>query len=362
MGLYLLVFAVSLGLTLVLTPIARRIALNVGAVDIPSKRKVHTKVITRFGGLAIFISFLCSVLLGLGFADQFGIKISPKDVHSLIGIIVGGGLIVIIGLIDDMRGLSASVKLLGQITASVIAVYFGAKILLVSTPFSHLIMLGAWAPFVTIMWMVAITNAMNLIDGLDGLASGITAIAAATLSVVALKMGQSDSALILIALTGASLGFLRYNFYPASIFLGDSGSLFLGFMLAAASIVGVLKSTLVIALIVPVIVLGIPIYDTASAIIRRAIARRSIFEADKKHIHHRLLNVGFNQRQVVLIIYMACFILSLAALAFTIFENYQTLIFLSLLVVAGILALDLAKDMLRSFATGVKRTKKAKKK
>lgn len=360
MGLYLLIFTVSLALTLVLTPIARRLALVVGAVDIPSKRKVHTKVITRFGGLAIFTSFLCSVILGLIFADKFGIKIGPKDMNSLVGIIVGGGLIVLVGLIDDIRGLSALVKLFGQIIASVIAVYFGAKILLVSTPFAHLIILGVWAPFITVMWMVAITNAMNLIDGLDGLASGITAIAAATLFAVAIKMGQNDSAIILIALTGASLGFLRYNFYPASIFLGDSGSLFLGFMLAAASIVGVLKSTLVIALIVPVIVLGIPIYDTASAIIRRAIAHRSIFEADKKHLHHRLLNVGFNQRQVVLIIYIACFILSLAALAATIFENYQTLIFLSLFVVVGILALDLAKDMLRSVATGAK--KKAKKK
>jgi UDP-GlcNAc:undecaprenyl-phosphate GlcNAc-1-phosphate transferase len=209
-------------------------------------------------------------------------------------------------------------------------------------------MLGAWAIPVTVMWMVAITNAINLIDGLDGLASGITFIAAATLFIVAMKMGQTDSAILLAGLAGTALGFLRYNFFPATIFLGDSGSLLFGFLLASASIVGVLKSTLVIALIIPIVVLGIPIYDTATAIIRRAIKGRPIFEADKKHLHHRLMKAGFNQRQVVIMIYVACLILSLAALAATVFDNYPTLIFLSLFVVVGILTLDLAKDLLRN--------------
>jgi UDP-GlcNAc:undecaprenyl-phosphate GlcNAc-1-phosphate transferase len=163
-------------------------------------------------------------------------------------------------------------------------------------------------------------------------------------------MGQMDSAILLAALAGTSAGFLRYNFFPASIFLGDSGSLFLGFMLACASIVGVLKSTLVIALVIPIVVLGIPIYDTATAIIRRAITRRPIFEADKKHLHHRLLKAGFNQRQVVILIFIACIILAVAALAATIFDNYPTLIFLSVFVVLGILALDFAKDILRNIA------------
>lgn len=350
MLLYLLVFIISAGFTLVLTPIARRIALKFGAIDRPSRRKVHKKIITRFGGLSIFISFLIAVSVALIFAEKFGIKISSREYNSLIGILCGGGLIMLIGLFDDVKGLPAIAKLTGQIIASSIAVYFGAQIFFISTPFARLIMLGAWAPAVTIMWMVAITNAMNLIDGLDGLASGITAIAAATLFLVSIKMGQADSAILLVALMGAALGFLRYNFFPASVFLGDSGSLFFGFLLASASIVGVLKSTLVIALIIPVAVLGIPLYDTAAAIIRRAVAGRPIFEADKKHIHHRLLRAGFNQRQVVIIIYIACFILSIAALTTTFFNNYQALIFLSVFVVVGILALDFAKDILRNIA------------
>ena len=350
MILYLIVFLISVGLTILLTPVSRRLALRFGAIDRPSRRKIHKKIITRFGGLSIYSSFVISIVAGLIFMNRFGLNISGKEYHALLGIIFGSGLITLTGLFDDVRGLPAIIKLAFQIAASGIAVYFGAQILFVSTPFARLVMLGAWAPAVTIIWMIAITNAMNLIDGLDGLASGITLIAGITLFIVAVKMGQVDSALLLAALAGTALGFLRFNFFPATVFLGDSGSLFFGFMLASASIVGVLKSTLVIALVIPVAILGIPIYDTAAAIIRRALAGRPIFEADRKHLHHRLLKAGFNQRQVVILIYVACFILSIAALAATFFDNYQTLIFLSVFVVAGILALDFAKDILRNIA------------
>jgi len=350
MSLYLLVFLAAAFFTILLTPTVRRLALKFGAIDRPSKRKIHKKIITRFGGLSIFISFVIATLIGLTLSEKFGIKINIKEFSSILGILFGGGLVTLLGLFDDAKGLPAIVKLFGQIIASCIAIYFGVQILFVSTPFTRLIMLGVWSIPVTIMWMVAITNAMNLIDGLDGLASGIALIASITLFIVAIKMGQNDSALLLAALAGTSLGFLRYNFFPATVFLGDSGSLFLGFVLACASIVGVLKSTLVIALIIPVAILGIPIYDTAAAIIRRALAGRPIFEADKKHLHHRLLKAGFNQRQVVVVIYIACVILSLSALAATFFNNYQALIFLSVFVVVGILALDFAKDVLRNIA------------
>ncbi len=350
MVLFVAVFAVSLILTLLLSPVARKIALMVGAVDRPSRRKIHKKIISRFGGLSIYISFLIAVVLGLMIAGSFGIKFSQREINALIGVLIGGGLITLIGLVDDVKGMPALAKLFGQIIASSVAVYFGVQILFVSTPFYKLVMLGLWAPVLTVMWMVAITNAMNLIDGLDGLACGITVIAAATLFIVALKMGQMDSALILCALCGVGLGFLRYNFHPASIFLGDSGSLFLGFALACASIVGVLKSTLVFALIIPVAVLAVPIFDTAGVIIRRTIARRSIFEADKRHLHHRLLKAGFNQREVVVLIYAACLILSLSALAATAFNNYPALVMLSILVVMGIIALEFAKDLLRNVA------------
>ena len=350
MRLFAAVFFISLVLTLILTPLGRALAFKLGAVDKPSKRKIHKDIIPRFGGFAIFISFFIAVVFALISIRTFGVKLSDKEILGLVGVLYGGALITLIGLIDDLNGISALWKLAGQAIASSIAVYFGAQILFVSTPFTKVLMLGAWAVPVTIIWMVAMTNAINLIDGLDGLASGITLIAGATLFVVAIKMQQYDSAILLAALIGTAAGFLRYNFFPASIFLGDSGSLFFGFMLACASIVGVLKSTLVIALIIPIVVLGIPIYDTANAIFRRAISGRPIFEADKKHIHHKLLKAGFNQRQVVVMIYIACLILSVAALSAAVFDNYPTLVFLSIFVVMGVLALDFAKDKLRKIA------------
>ncbi len=350
MGLFVAEFFLALVLTLILTPVARVLAFKLGAVDRPSKRKIHKNIIPRFGGLSIFVSFVIAVIFALVFLRTFGIKLRPNETLPLIGILYGGALITFLGLIDDLSGIPALWKLAGQVIASGIAVYFGAQILFVSTPFTRVMMLGVWAVPVTIVWMTAMTNAINLIDGLDGLASGITLIAGATLFAVSIKMGQYDSAILLAALAGTAAGFLRYNFFPASIFLGDSGSLFFGFMLACASIVGVLKSTLVIALVIPIVVLGIPIYDTATAVIRRAITGRPIFEADKKHLHHRLMKAGFNQRQVVIMIYIACLILSVAALAAAVFDNYPTLIFLTIFVVLGILALDFAKEILRNMA------------
>ncbi len=348
MSLFLLIFLVSAALTLILTPAAGKLAVKLGAVDRPSRRKVHKNIIPRFGGLSIFISFMITVIAALFLINQFRVHLVADEILGLKGILFGGTLIVLLGLFDDLKGMPALVKLAGQIIASGIATYFGVSILFISTPFTHILRLGIWAVPLTIVWMVSITNAINLIDGLDGLASGITAIAAGTLFIVAIKMGQMDSAILLAAIAGTSIGFLRFNFFPASIFLGDSGSLFFGFMLACASIIGVLKSTLVIALLIPIVILAIPIYDTATAIIRRAVKGRSIFEADKKHLHHRLLKAGFNQRQVVIMIFGACLILSMAALAATIFENYPALIFLCMFVVLGILALDFAKDILRS--------------
>jgi UDP-GlcNAc:undecaprenyl-phosphate/decaprenyl-phosphate GlcNAc-1-phosphate transferase len=350
MQLFAAVFILSLVLTLILTPLGRALAFKLGAVDRPSKRKIHKNIIPRFGGISIFISFIVAVVFALMTARYFGVRLSDKEILSVTGILSGGALITLLGIFDDLGGVPPIWKLAGQVLASCIAVYFGVQIFFVSTPFTKVLMLGIWAVPVTIIWMTAMTNAINLIDGLDGLASGITFIAGATLFIVAIKMGQYDSAILLAALAGTAAGFLRYNFFPASIFLGDSGSLFFGFMLACASIVGVLKSTLVIALIIPIVVLGIPIYDTANAIIRRAISGRPIFEADKKHIHHRLLKAGFNQRQVVIMIYIACLILSVAALAAAVFDNYPTLVFLSVFVVMGVLALDFAKDNLRKIA------------
>ena len=205
-------------------------ALVLGAVDRPSTRKVHTKVIARFGGLSIYLSFLAAVVIGLMASPYFNIRFNPRSYNALLGVLIGGGLMTAIGLADDMRSMPALLKLAGQIVASCIALYFGLHIYFLSTPFAKLVILGAWAPLVTVIWMVGITNAMNLIDGLDGLATGITLIAADTLFAVALKMGQTDAAIVLCALCGVCLAFLgtisfrhRYSWGILAAF--SSGSL-----------------------------------------------------------------------------------------------------------------------------------------
>ncbi|MFC1768024.1 MraY family glycosyltransferase [Candidatus Margulisiibacteriota bacterium] len=277
---------------------------------------------------------------------------------SLVGLLIGSSIVFLVGVIDDIYGVNVAFKFTGQIIASLVAIFFGVQIFFIATPFNTLLYLGVWAVPFTLVWMVGITNALNLIDGLDGLASGVAAIAALTLFFVAIRTGQLPAAILSLIIAGISVGFLRYNFHPASIFLGDSGSLFLGFLLASLSVVGVLKSTIVIAFIVPIFVLGIPIYDTATVIIRRMREKKGIFKADKRHFHHRLLKAGFSQREAVAVIYIACALLGSAALIATAFNNYQIIIFLSIIVVGAILGMDLAKDILRRSTQGSSRREK----
>jgi UDP-GlcNAc:undecaprenyl-phosphate GlcNAc-1-phosphate transferase len=205
-------------------------------------------------------------------------------------------------------------KLCWQVAATLLVIWFGVEINFIQVPFNGLLPIGLLAIPLTLLWVVGLTNALNLIDGLDGLAAGVTAISTMTLFFVALRTHQIGAAILLLALGGSALAFLRYNFFPAKIFLGDSGSLFLGFVLATSSIIGVFKTTLVVALLVPLLILGVPIFDTLFAIGRRLKNKKHPFEADNKHIHHMLLRAGFNQREAVLAIYAVCFILSFIAL------------------------------------------------
>jgi len=308
---FLLTFLIALILTILLTPMVRSFAPEIGALDKPSQRKVHHTVIPRTGGIAIYFGFLVAVLFGLLIGQASGTIINPKPI---LGILFGGSIVLIIGLLDDIYRLRPLFKLTAQLIGAAIAIYFGVEINFVSNPFNGLMPLGLVAIPLTLLWLVGMTNSVNLIDGLDGLASGVTAISAGTLFFVALRTHQLGAALIMIALAGAAIGFLRYNFNPASVFLGDSGSYFLGFTLAAASIIGVFKTTLVVALIVPILILGVPIFDTTFAILRRIRDKKSPFAADDKHIHHLLLRAGLNQREAVMSIYIACFILSAIAL------------------------------------------------
>lgn len=308
---FLLTFLIALVLTILLTPMVRSFAPEIGAMDKPSARKVHSSNIPRNGGIAIYFGVLVAVLFGILIGGVSGTLINPRP---LLGILLGGSIVLLIGFLDDLYRLPALLKLFGQILGATVAIIFGVEITFISNPFNGLFPLGYVAIPLTLLWLVGMTNAINLIDGLDGLAAGVTAISAGTLFFVALRTHQLGAALIMLALCGAALGFLRFNFFPASIFLGDAGSYFLGFTLAAASIVGVFKTTLVVALVIPLLILGVPIFDTIFAILRRLKDKKSPFAADNKHIHHLLLRAGLNHREAVLSIYIACFLLSAIAL------------------------------------------------
>ena len=317
---YLFIAFVAAVVTLVLTPLVRIVALRLGLVDRPGGRKVHLQPIPRLGGLAMFLgvgaALVAQVLgekyLGWGgaFVDSGHIKV------RVVGVLLGMLVIFVVGIIDDLVTLSPGFKLAGQVVAAGIVVAAGLRIEFVGDPLrGGLIMLGLLSIPVTLVYIVGFTNVINLIDGLDGLAAGVSAIAAASLLVLALQGNRLDAAALALALIGACLGFLRYNFHPASIFMGDSGALFLGFSLAVISLMGVMKSTATIALAVPLLIIGVPIFDTGSAIVRRLLHSRPIQEADKGHIHHRLLGRGFDQRQTVLIIYVWCAALAVGGYA-----------------------------------------------
>jgi len=309
MWIYLTIFFLALIITILLTPMVEKFALKIGAVDIPDKRKIHVRHIPCLGGISLFAGVFTALGLVLVFSDL------ALNLEALLGIFIGSILILGVGIYDDLRGLSPRVKFSWQVLAALIVYFFGVEIGFVSNPFNGIYPLGIWVSLpLTLLWIVGVTNAINLIDGLDGLAAGVTAISAGTMFFVALSSGQYGAALLILALAGAALGFLKYNFYPARMFLGDSGSLLLGFILATTAITGVFKTTLVVALIIPVLILGVPIFDTMFAIGRRLSSGKHPFEADDKHIHHMLLRAGFSQREAVLSIYVACFLLSISAL------------------------------------------------
>jgi UDP-GlcNAc:undecaprenyl-phosphate GlcNAc-1-phosphate transferase len=346
---YLFIFLISLCSTFLLTPVVRTFALKIGAIDRPNSRKIHKNAVPRLGGLAIYLGFVISMAFAL--LSAYFLRMSI-NYFPILGVMLSSTLILLIGFIDDLMGLSAGVKFFFQLAVAFMVIYFGVHITFLSNPFNGLILLGSASIPLTALWIVGLTNAMNLIDGLDGLASGVAAIASVTLFFVALRTHQVGSAMLLLSLAGGAAGFLRYNFNPASIFLGDSGSLFLGFVLACASVAGVLKSTLVIAFLVPVLILGVPIFDTALAIIRRALAGAPLFEADDRHIHHRLLKAGFSQREAVMAIYFVCILLSLGALVVTFMNFYESLVLLTMIVVVSVAGALRIKESLRARLAG----------
>lgn len=287
------------------TPAAIWFARKIGAIDIPKDdRRVHSRPIPRMGGLAIFAGFTIAFLL-----------LSEMPMPKMLGILGGAITIIICGMIDDTKGVSPKQKLALQFIAAGFLYFSGIKISYLANPFNprELMDVGIMGLPITLIWVVGITNTVNLIDGLDGLAAGVSAISAMTLAYIAFFNGRYETALLTLALAGACLGFLPYNFNPAKVFMGDTGSLFLGFILSAISIQGSLKSAAVITTVIPVIALGLPIFDTSFAIMRRLVNGRPIMEADKGHLHHRLLALGLCQKRAVLTLYLISALLGVTA-------------------------------------------------
>ena len=328
--LMLLSLLISAAVSFGITPIVKRMAYKVGAVDVPKDaRRMHSVPIPRLGGLAIYGGFLCSILI-FGQLDE-----------TMLCVLLGAAIIVALGIFDDVLALGAKLKFVVQIVAAAIPVCIGDLQIglftnlnpLSDTPFVHL---GILAVPVTIIWIVGITNAVNLIDGLDGLAVGVSSIAAITMLAVALLTGNMPIAITMAALAGACIGFMPYNLNPAKIFMGDTGSTFLGYMLATVSIMGLFKFYAVISFAVPFLILGLPIFDTANAIIRRVAAGRSPMSPDRGHVHHKLIDMGFNQKQAVAILYAISATLGLTAVVLTSSGEVKAIVLL-LAVLAAIL-------------------------
>ena len=307
-------------ISFVSTPAVIAIAGKINAIDVPKdERRVHKKPIPLIGGLAIFYGFVISVMC-------FAVIDRPT-----MGILCGALIMVTVGVIDDMRDLNAKIKLLFQILAALIVVYCNIEIQYIANPFAawfgpQYINLGLWSIPITVIWIVGVTNAVNLIDGLDGLAVGVSSIASVALLSLTLISQNLNAAIITAALAGAGFGFLPYNFNPAKIFMGDTGSTFLGFTLACISIKGLMKMYAIISFAIPVLILGLPIFDTIFAILRRIAKKQSIMTPDRGHLHHRLIDMGFSQKQTVGILYTLTSILCLTAVVMALKDALRGLI------------------------------------
>ena len=296
--------AIAFVIVMLLTPAVGGMARMLGVVDRPDSRRVHRRPIPRLGGLAIFLGILVP---SLAFLDLSGV---------MRGILLGAAVATVVGAVDDFRGLSPPVKLFGQVVAASIPAMFDVWIDRFTFPFLGVVELPAWIGVtISILFIVAVMNMVNFLDGLDGLAAGVCAIAGVTYAILALSLGRPNPAILSAVVAGACLGFLRHNFFPARIFMGDSGALCLGFILAAVSIQGLLKTASTVVLLLPLLVLAVPIIDTSFVVARRLKHNQPIYGADRSHLHHRFLNIGFSQRRAAVTMWLWCATLAGAALA-----------------------------------------------
>ena len=323
----------ALVISFLMTPVVKTFAYKVGAVDVPKDaRRMHKVPIPRLGGLAIFIGFMVSVLI-LG---------NVRGNGQMQSILLGSVIIVVLGVVDDIMALPAMLKFVVQIAAALIPALNGVVIQAFSNPniFSDSLywVLGPLSVPFTVLWIVAITNAVNLIDGLDGLANGVSAISATTMLVIALLASEAEVAIVMAALVGACVGFMPYNLNPAKMFMGDTGATFLGYILATMSIQGLFKFYAVISFAVPFLILGLPIFDTAFAFIRRIAHGQSPMHADRGHIHHRLIDMGLSQKQAVATLYVISAILGLSAVVLTTGGEQRAMLLFAALCIVGAVA------------------------
>ncbi len=328
-----------------LTPIVLWIATQLGIMAQPGGRHIHRRPIPRLGGLAVYLAFVAAVIVGLPVERPIHVVQQPHQIvvtipyapaidRPILGLLLGTTLITLLGVTDDARGVSPAVKLLGQILSASVLLPFGVGMDVLTNPLGGMFFVGPLGAVVTVVWLVALCNVMNLIDGVDGLAAGIAAIAGGTLFVASYQRGDVGTAILAAALIGGTLGFLPYNFNPARIFLGDTGSMLLGYILGSLSVLGAYKSYAALSLLVPLAALGVPVADTALAIFRRWRTRRPIFQADTEHLHHRLLRRGLSQRQTAIVLYLVTGILGAGALVLSGIHRFPLIAVLGLLLAA----------------------------
>ena len=334
-------FIISFVFSFTTTPIVKKLAFKIGAVDVPrDNRRMHKEPIPRLGGLAIIFGFLVAILcFNTGFNRQ------------MISTLAGAAIIVAMGVVDDCKNLDAKIKFVIQIVAALIVIFGGdIKIKVFTNPniFSDNLywVLPEWiSVVVTMLWIVFITNAVNFIDGLDGLAAGVSAIMSVSLVFISVRLGEFSIALFGIALMGGCFGFLPFNFNPAKIFMGDTGSTFLGFMLASLSIQGMFKSYAVISFAVPLLILGLPLFDALFAMLRRIMTGKSPMTADRGHLHHRLIDMGFSQKQTVFILYAISGVLGITAVLLAENGTLRALILVICVLILLLIGSLLGKDV-----------------
>lgn len=336
--IYIIAFSLAFGITVLATPISKKIAIKVGAIDHPKALGVHDKPMPLAGGSAIVTGFIVTSLL---IAPLVGGFISME----FFGLIIGSIIITIVGFLDDIYQLSPKLRIFFQILAALIVVFSGTSIEILSWPWANggVIQVGSIGNVLTVLWIVGLTNAVNFLDGLDGLATGVASIASLSFMIISFIFGPPVIVVLAAALAGSCLGFLPHNFNPAKIFMGDTGSTFLGFTLAVISIQGLTKSYTVVTVIVGAIVLGLPIFDTSFAIIRRLVNKQSIYKGDRGHLHHRLVDKGISHKRAVLTMYGVSGCFGIAGILFALKD-----FFLASLIIGIIMAVWLGDIMYTS--------------